>query len=74
MGKEYRIEVEEKCDWAETTYVWKLMLNYDELATGFRYGRRGATRAAKKAARRHAKGLPPVKPERENPEIIWYKV
>ncbi len=59
----YRIEMQAEYSWAEFAgYRWRLYLNDlpEPLASGLRYWKWTARRAARKAADRHAQGLVPV--------------
>lgn len=67
----YKIELVYKGDWYETYWHWNVKLDGLVLAEGNREYRFAAKWAAQKAARRHAKGLPAVKPGK-SPENEYY--
>lgn len=70
----YGIRLELNGAWDESWWNWEVEYGPKVIACGSAGYRWSAVRQAKKAARRHAKGLDPVKLPRVKPNEFMYRV
>lgn len=71
---QYKIELKLDGNWGETSWEWSVFQKGKLVWTGVTGAKFTARRAAKKAAKKHSKGMRQPDPKDRTHEKFWYTV